>query len=59
MSRKVIRVEDYQKLYTLLFNGITDAIEQIDQKNYGRARDILVDAQIRAEEQFLSEEDEK
>ena len=38
---------DYQKLYTLLFNSITDAIE------------ILQKAQIEAEEIYISTPNEK
>lgn len=49
---------NYQKLYTCLFNGITDAIEQLDQQNYGLARELLVAAQQQAEEQYLAEEEE-
>lgn len=46
---------DYQTLYLTLFNTLTDAIEQIDNNNYGTARSILVKAQQDAEEQYISE----
>ena len=29
---------DYQKMYTTLFNAITDALEQLKQQNIGSAR---------------------
>lgn len=44
---------DYQKLYTLVFNACTDAIEQMDANNYGIAGEILVKAQQEAEELYL------
>jgi len=50
---------NYQKLYTLLFNRITEAIEQLDQKNYGHARDLLVRAQQDSEECYISEDDDQ
>ena len=34
--------ENFPSYYTLLFNGITDAIEALDRQNIVLARDILV-----------------
>ena len=48
---------NYQKLYTLLFNKITQAIEQLDQNNYGLASDLLIRAQQESEECYISEEE--
>ena len=47
---------DYKKLYLGLFNSLTDAIEAMQEHNYGTAEKILVLAQQQAEE-FLLEED--
>ena len=44
---------DYQSLYTLLFNAVTDAVEAMEQLNFGQAKDILVRAQQQAEEQYI------
>ena len=44
---------DYQKLYTTLFNRITDAIDQLEKANYGTAKDILIQAQQETEELYL------
>ena len=44
---------DYQKLYTTLFNRITDAICQMEKANYGTAKDILILAQQETEELYL------
>ena len=46
---------DYQKLYSLLFNRITDALEQLEQQNFGIARNLLIQAQQEAEEVYLCE----
>ena len=47
---------DYQKLYTLLFNAITDAVRQLEQQNFGAAKDILIASQQQAEEQYISDQ---
>ena len=47
---------DYQKLYTLLFNACTDALVQLEQQNFGAAKQALIEAQQQAEEQYISEE---
>ena len=46
---------DYQKLYTLLFNAITDALEAMDRQNFGTAKDLLIHAQQEAEERYIDE----
>ena len=43
-------MEDYAKLYHLLFNAITDALEQMNAQNFGSAKETLVSAQQKAEE---------
>ncbi len=45
---------DYQKLYTLLFNKITDALEQLNAGNMDGAAIILIEAQRTAEELYVS-----
>lgn len=45
---------DYQKLYTILFNAVTDAIAQLEQFQPGNARTILVRAQQKTEELYIS-----
>jgi len=46
-------MQDYQKLYTLLFNACTDAVTALDQLNFGAAKSILIRAQQEAEEQYI------
>ena len=47
---------NYEKLYHLLFNSITDALEQMEQQNYGTAKETLITAQQEAEEIYMSAE---
>lgn len=47
--------EVYQKMYTLLFNKITDALEQLEKDNFGMAKELLVTAQIEAENYFIND----
>lgn len=47
----------YRKMYYLLFNAITTAIEEIRKRNYGNAEKLLIQAQQETEELFLSDED--
>ena len=41
---------DYEKMYHLLFNAITDALTQLETQNYGDVKDALISAQQKAEE---------
>ena len=47
---------NYEKMYSTLFNAITDALEQIEQLNFGSAKDLLIAAQQQAEEIYISAE---
>lgn len=46
---------DYQRLYTCLFNALTDALEAMENQNFGTAKSILVRAQQDAEEMYLED----
>lgn len=48
---------DYQKLYTLMFNAVTDALADMDAMNFGAAKDRLQSAQIQAEELYINQDD--
>ena len=45
---------DFEALYYKLFACTEDAIAQLEQQNYGKAKEILIDAQQKAEEAFLA-----
>ena len=49
-------MENYQKMYSLLFNAITDALAQIEQQNYGDAKSTLISAQQKTEEIYITAE---
>ena len=46
---------DYQRLYAMLFNSITDAIELIEELDVKAARDLLIAAQQKAEDEYIEE----
>ena len=45
----------YQNIYLKLFNAVTDAIRELDGKNPDKARQILVDAQRKCEDVYMTE----
>jgi len=47
---------DYQALYFKLFAAIADAVDHMEEENYGLARQTLITAQQEAEEEYLSQE---
>ena len=49
-------MEDYAKLYHLLFNAITDALEQMNTQNFGSAKETLVSAQQKVEDLYITAE---
>ena len=48
----------YSEMYYHLFNAVTDALEQMEQHNYGTARQLLVAAQQACEERYLDGEED-
>ena len=49
-------MEEYKKMYLLLFSAITDALEQMEKQNYGTAKDLLIAAQQQTEEIYITAE---
>jgi hypothetical protein len=49
---------NYEKLYRIIFNGITDALDSMDKEGYSQAKMKLVSAQQAAEEYFISGEED-
>lgn len=45
---------DYQKMYTLLFNAITDALRKIDALQVEEAKQQLILAQQQTEELYIT-----
>ncbi|MBP3634270.1 MAG: hypothetical protein J6J43_06830 [Oscillospiraceae bacterium] len=48
---------NYQKLYTAMFNAVTNAIEHMEHQNYGKALEELKTAQINAEDLYIGAEE--
>ena len=48
----------YKKAYFLLFNAITDALEQLAQEQSTQAQQTLIAAQQNAEELIISSDEE-
>ncbi len=49
----------YRELYYKLFAAVADAVEDIEQANYGKALQRLITAQQEAEEHYISTEPEE
>ena len=45
---------DYKELYILMLDASERAIEEIEKQNYGAAKEILVAAEQKCEEIFIS-----
>ncbi len=50
-------MQDYRQMYFTLFSAICEALEAIDETNYGQAKQILMHAQQEAEEIYISSAD--
>lgn len=50
----VQKMNQYQKPYYILFNSITAAIEELENSNFGKAKEILIEAQKNSEEEYIS-----
>ncbi len=50
-------MNEYKKPYTIMFNAVTDAIRKIVKGDNAGALEILVEAQQKAEEEFISFEE--
>ena len=49
-------METYRKAYLIMMNGAEDALRAMDRRECRLARELLIEAQQRAEECFLSAE---
>ena len=51
----IVKEISYQKLYTTLFNAITDALQEIDMLEITKAKQLLIEAQQKTEEMYIEE----
>ena len=49
---------DYQKLYHILFNVVTDSLESMAAQNFGQAAACLRQAQQTCEEHYIEGEED-
>ena len=49
---------DYQKLYHILFNVVTDSLESMAAQNFGQAAACLRQAQQTCEERYIEGEED-
>lgn len=45
----------YQKMYSVLFNAVSDALGELDKLNIGAAKEYLKEAQFHTEEIYMSD----
>ena len=48
---------EYQRMYAVLFNAVTDALEYMQCNDPAKAREILIQAQQKAEEIYMAVQD--
>lgn len=48
----------YQKMYIRLFRAVTDALQELEENNLGRARRLLQGAQIDCEEIYIQSQEQ-
>ena len=46
------------KYYTSLFDAVTVAIIEMDKQNYGNAKKILLEAQIKSEAYYIDDDED-
>lgn len=47
---------NYEKMYYYLFNAVTDAIEKMEELDFGTAKQKLITAQQETEEMYIKSE---
>ena len=50
-------MEELPHYYTVLFQAVEQALDALDEKNYGLAKQLLIHGQQDAEESYLAEDD--
>ena len=49
-------MDEYKRPYLALFNRLTDILEALEEKDYGKAEFMVRPAQQEAEERFISQD---
>ena len=56
MSREVMNMPDFKKMYLHLFSHVSDALDALERQNFGQAKEILIAAQQQAEDEYVESE---
>lgn len=56
-GKDVKLMEEFPQYYLTLFRAVADAVEALDNQNYGQARQILIAAMQKAEKLILEQPD--
>ena len=48
---------DYRRMYHIMLDGAEKALEALEASNFGLAKEILIDAEEKAEEYYLQAEE--
>ena len=56
---KETKMKEYQESYCILWKGVSAALDELRRRNYGLVTEILMKAQMEAEECFVSWEDDE
>ncbi|MBR4702579.1 MAG: hypothetical protein IKO91_01925 [Oscillospiraceae bacterium] len=48
---------DYRRMYHIMLDGAETALEALEASNFGLAKEILIDAEEKAEEIYLQAEE--
>ncbi len=49
----------YCKMYSIMFNAVSDALDELDKLNIGMAKDYLKEAQFHTEEIYMAQNDKE
>ena len=49
-------MDEYKQSYLILWQAITDALQELEAQNLGTAKTILLQGQLSAEEAYISQE---
>ena len=50
-------MSEIPEYYTILFHAVEQAIQALEQQNYGLAKQILIDGERTAEEAFVAKDE--
>ncbi len=52
-------MQEYEESYQILWRGISEALKELGEQNFGNVQKILIAAQVKAEEAFIAWPEER